>query len=156
MNESKQNEAQYNKDFVKEQYAKYHQTRRQLNGFSWQLPSIAALAVLLFTGLDEKKLKLWSASPEIPATGFLVLSIFLSVLLVFHIRNITFLRNFERILTKMEQEYGVSIDVYAEQLDNTLPWWQRIRASVLLGLFIALLTIFSICMSIYFWVKFSI
>lgn len=140
-----------NIDFIKEQYAQYHQTRRQLNGFSWQLPSIAVLAILLFTGLDEAKLKLWSSNPEIPAIGFIAIAIFLFVLLVFHIRNITILRNFEKILSKMEVDYGTSIDVYADQLDSKIHWCQKIRSSKLLGLFIALLIVFSIIMSFYFW-----
>ncbi len=143
----------YDKDFIKEQYAQYHQIRRQLNGFSWQIPSIAVFSTLLFTSLDEKKLELWTKNPEIPSIGFLILSIFLFVLLIFHIRNITILRNFENKLKIMENDFGISIDVYSKEIETTLHWWKKIKSSTLLGVFIAILTFFSFGMEFYFLYK---
>ena len=141
-------------DFIKEQYAQYHQTRRQLNGFSWQLPSIAVLAILFFPSFDEQKLKVWFSNPEIPAIGFLFLSMFLFVLLIFHIRNITILRNFEKILSEFEKEYGIPASAYANELEYNLKFWQKIRSSTLLGFFIGVLSCFSLVMSVYYFIKF--
>ena len=139
--------------FVQEQYSQYHEIRRQLNSFSWQIPSIAVLAIFFFLDIDPDSLNRWYNAPLIPAIGFLVVGMFLIVLLVFHIRNIAILRNFESVLAKMEIDYGAQLSVYAFQLGKQLKWWQRLKSSSLLGSFVFLLILIAFSGSVFFWIR---
>ena len=139
-------------NFVREQYSQYHQIRRHVNTFSWQIPSIAILAIIFLVGLDKDRISFWIENPIYPAIGFLTISLFLIVLLVFHIRNIFFLRRFEKTLSEIEEKYGIKKLVYAHQLGRAdTKWTERIKASTLLRYFLFILMTSSFIVSVYCW-----
>ena len=141
-------------NFVIEQYTQYHEIRRQLNGFSWQIPSIAAVIIVLLLGLEPEKARQWLIYPIFPAIGLLFISMFVFVILVNHIRNITILRNFEVVLKELEETYGVAKSVYAAQISKniSLKWWQKGKSSVFLGYFLVCLmtTTFTGCLYLFY------
>lgn len=137
-------------DFIKEQYAQYHQIRRQHNGFVLQVPSIVIVAVLLFLGLDPKNLDFWERYPLLAASSFFLLATFTTVMLVFHRRNKVFVENFERVLSGMEREFGKEYDVYSSHVDSTLTWYNRIRSSRAIEVFLAGVAIVALVVSVKF------
>lgn len=142
------------REFVREQYIQYHETRRQLNGFSWQIPSVAAVVLVLFLGLDPDKASQWLTKPLMPALGLLAVGLFMAVMLVNHVRNIAFLRNFEKILSDLEMEYGVVLPAYAKSLSKKFRWWQRLKSSTCLALYLLIAMLGTLSASFYFGICF--
>jgi hypothetical protein len=140
-------------DFVKEQYIQYHEIRRQLNAFSWQVPSLVILVMLYFFRVDAEKIEVWKSIPVISFLEFFILSLFILVMLVFHRRCLLHFRKHEENLAKMEKLYGISCKVYADQTDSSFKWFDRIRSSFLLTLFLVLLFLISISGCIFCFVK---
>ena len=141
-------------EFIKEQYIQYHEMRRQLNSFSWQIPSVAVVVIVLLLGIEpEKVVAKWATYPIIPAVGFLAAGLFICVMLVNLIRNTTILRNFEDLLIRMEREHGVELSAYAQQIDPLIPRWRRIRSSSLLMVFLACAAVAALAVSIRFWFR---
>lgn len=136
-----------------EQYVQYHEIRRQINGFSWQIPSIAAIVIVLMLGFDPEKTAYWIKYPLTPAIGLIVIAMFMFVMLVNLIRNIAFLRNFEIILAQFENDYGEKVFAYAKDLDRNFRYWQRLRSSTVLGIFLVIMIVITFLGSCYFWIR---
>ena len=141
------------RDFVREQYIQYHEIRRQLNGFSWQIPSVAAVVLVLFLGLEPDKAAQWLSRPLLPALGLLAVGLFMAVMRINLVRNVAFLRNLERICSQMEREYGVEFHAYAKEFDRSLPAWRRVRSSTCLAAFLLIAMVGTLAGSAYFWVR---
>ncbi|MEE9555538.1 MAG: hypothetical protein V3W18_14725 [candidate division Zixibacteria bacterium] len=144
----------FKSELMIEQYGRLHESRRQHMGFIWQIPSVVVGAVLLFIGLTPEEINIWNLHPYIPCLGSFVIMLFTFVMFIFHRRNVRFLKNFESVLSDIEQENGIYRPIYAGHADTKWRWFNRIRSSKCLEYFlliIFLLSVFGFLIFFYFW-----
>lgn len=137
-------------EFIREQYAQYWEMLRLHSGFSWQIPATGIVAIIAFIVLDPEKLEGWAKTPIVPALAFLAVGMFTFIMLIHHQRNLLFVKYYERAIARLEQDYGLEMEVHHLQITPKLSGWRAISSSSSLSIFLLLLTIGSLSTSFYF------
>lgn len=139
--------------FVIEQYKQLNEHRRQVNSFSWQVPTIAFAALLFALSLDSTTTDRWKNAPFIPAIGFSVICLFVVVLLLSHYRSKLTRQWLDELIGEMEKRHGYKPSQYGVPFGAGWNRLQRFSSSTALTIFLCLITLLTFSISIYFWVR---
>lgn len=136
---------------IKEQYSQYYQMVRMHLKFSWQIPSFVIISLLFILSLESKNIEDWKNFPEWPAFGFFIVGFFLVVMFVHHKRNLFYADHYQKILAKIEKNWGIAVKVHHFQVEIDRGWWQKISSSLCLSIFLIVMITSSFGMSIYYF-----
>jgi len=140
-----------NPKFIREQYSQYWEMKRFHLTLSWQIPTLAIVAVVAFLGFDPAALTKWMQAPLVPAITFLLVGMFIVVMFVHHRRNLLFARLYERAVADFERDYGVKVDLHHFQVQPKLRGWQGVSSSSMLSALLLLLAVALLGTSVYFF-----
>lgn len=140
-------------DFIKEQYIQLNEHRRQVNSFSWQVPTIFFGALVLLLSLNSNSLKDWRDTPLLPAIGFLAITGFIIVMLSSHIRNQVVRAWLDDLIGRMESQHGKRPHDYgcSDEPPGRQPW-ELAHSSTVFTYFLIVLAVLTASASIYFLV----
>lgn len=137
-------------EFVAQQYAQYWEMKRFHLSLSWQIPALAAAAIIGFVTIDPSNLRDWNEHPIVPAVAFVFMGLFVGVMRIHHKRNIVLANNFEKALVELEEAHGVPFRVHHNQLQKQKAGLRGLSSSTALDIFLALLAVVLIGAAVYF------
>lgn len=142
--------------FILEQYRHLNEHRRQVNSFSWQIPTIAFAALLFILNLSSLTIERWRNDPIAPALGFFIITFFMFVLRQSHNRHRLTRQWLDDLIAKMEERHGHRPNYYAVPdgpSELGLSWLQKRSSSKLLSRFISSVIVVTLLVDLYFWYR---
>jgi hypothetical protein len=137
--------------FVIEQFIQFNEHRRQINSFSWEIPTAIFASLILIFGLNDEMFAKWRQTPYVPAIGFLLLSLFFVVIMTNHSRNRLTRQWLDNVIQEMERMHGNRPSQYGYKFGEG---WSRIQgfsSSKVLSYFLWLLLLLNISIALYYW-----
>ena len=140
-------------EFISEQYSQYWEMKRFHLSLSWQIPALAAAAIVGFFTVDPDSLRNWHDAPFIPSLAFLLLSLFIVLMRVHHKRNIVLADVFEEAVKNLESQYGVPGNVYHNDLQRDAKKLKGLSSSRALDIFLGVLGAVLFAASAYYFIQ---
>ena len=138
------------KIIIESQYQHYSEMIRFYLNLSWQIPTLAIVAVVGFIGLETDKIKDWKDYPLPAFIAFFILGLFFLMLYLHNKRNLTFATSYEKALTKLEKKYGYEITVHHFQTASNLKGVNKISSSKMLSRLLSFMTLIFLSVSFYY------
>lgn len=136
--------------FIIEQFIQFNEHRRQVNSFSWQIPTVVFASLILILGLNADMFAKWNRTPYVPAIGFLLVSLFLVVIMSNHSRNRLTRQWLDNVIQEMERMHGNRPSQYGYKFGEGLSRVQSFSSSKVLSYFLWLLLLLNLGISLYY------
>jgi hypothetical protein len=136
--------------FVIEQFIQFNEHRRQVNSFSWQIPTVVFASLVFILGLSPDVLTKWRQAPWIPTFGFLLISYFVLLIIIGHERNRLTRHWLDDVIQEMERMHGNRPSQYGYKFGEGLSRWQSFSSAKFLSYFLWVLLLVDIGFSLYY------